>query len=219
MQRGDCRTEQKFPVFSRVFAPAARFVRMRLPKSGTLRYERASALILLVFSGGSILDALLRIAQLAGTDANPLLHALTAGVPLLIAIGVWTLLRKQKELSGTCFVAFMVAVLVGWISPYPSVPISWYLGIGLIMWSMRLGQSLLMWVGTSLLVLAAGAQFKLIDSSGALFLPFVITVPLFLGAAAYFQFNQVRTQADEIDLDAADSAQLHLKRYGRLPTE
>ena len=192
---------------------------MRSSTSGTLHYERASALVLLVFSVGAILDAVLRILQWAGTEANPLLHVLTAGIPLLIASGVWTLLRKHKDLSGACFVLFIVAVAVGFTALYPSIPISWYLGAGLVMWSMRLSQNLLMWVGTSLLVLAAGAQFKLIEYDGALFLPFVITVPVFLCVAAYFQFSQVRTQAQELDLDAAESVELHLKRYGRLPND
>lgn len=219
MQWGNCRTEQNFRVFSRVFVLTVRFVGMRASTSGPLHYERASALVLLVFSGGAILDAILRIAQLAGTGATSLLHTLTAGVPLLIAAGVWTLLRKHKDLSGACFVMFIVAIAAGWISLYPSIPISWYLGAGLVMWAMRLSQNLLMWVGTSLLVLAAGAQFKLIDYSGALYVPFVITVPVFLCVAAYFQFNQVRARTQDLDLDAAEAAELHLKRYGRLPND
>ena len=192
---------------------------MRSSTSGPLRYERASAFVLLVFAGGAILDALLRIALLAGTDVNRLADLMLAAVPSLISLGVWTGLRGHRELVRTCLAMLLAAIAIGWVSLGSALPISWYLGVGIVIWSMRLGQNLLMWVGTSLVVLAAGAQFNLIDYGGALYLPFVITVPVFLGAAAYFQFNQVRAQAQELDLDAAESEELHLKRYGKLPND
>ncbi|GAA1498304.1 hypothetical protein [Paeniglutamicibacter kerguelensis] len=188
-------------------------------KTGSIRYERASALILLVFAGGSILDAIFGIAHLAGSFGFWPIQFMAAAIPLLIATGTWVALRNQKELSGACFIMFAVAFPVWFVEIASVIPVSWYLGAGLVMWSMRLGQNLLMWVGTSLLVLAAGAQFHLINYTGAMYLPFVITVPVFLCVAAYFQWHQVRAQAQEIDLDAQEKAELHLKRYGRLPNE
>ena len=192
---------------------------MRTSKTGSIRFERASALILLVFAGGSILDAIFGIAHLAGPGSFWAIQFMAASIPLLIATGVWVALRTQKELSGACFVMFLVAFPAWFVEVASAIPVSWYLGAGLVMWSMRLGQNLLMWVGTSLLVLAAGAQFHLINYTGAMYLPFVITVPVFLCVAAYFQWHQVRAQAQEIDLDEQEKDELHLKRYGRLPNE
>lgn len=184
-----------------------------------LRFERASALILLVFAGGAILDALLRASQLVPGGGLFALLLSTVAVPVFISSAVWIALRFHKELSGACFIQLIVSLAAGVAGLASTVPMNWYLAIGLILWSMRLGQSLLMWVGTSLLVLALGAQLGVIDSTGTLYLPFVMTVPAFLGVAAYFQWHQVRAQAQDVDLDAAEKSDLHLKRYGRLPNE
>ena len=192
---------------------------MRTSKSGPIRHELASALVLLVFAGGSILDAILGIAQLAGPGPLAAIRAMAATVPLLVATGVWVVLRKHREFSGICFATLALAFPAWFVEFASPIPVSWYLGAGLVLWSMRLGQNLLSWVGTSLLVLAAGAQFHLINYSGAMYLPFVVTVPVFLCAAAYVQWHQVRAQAQDIDLDEQLGDELHLSRYGRLPAE
>lgn len=175
----------------------------------------ATALVLLVFAGGSVLDAILRATSRYSPAAGMLPQLLLAAVPMVIAIGVWICLRGRQGLSGSLLLQLLLAIGVGVLTMGSALPLSWYLGIGLVPWAMRLGRSLLMWVGTSLLVLAGGAQFGMIDFSGVLFLPFALTPPLFLGAAAYYQWHQVRHSQLETDIDAEQSAQLHRNRYGR----
>jgi hypothetical protein len=112
----------------------------------------------------------------------------------------------------------LLGIVVGVLTMTSALPLSWYLGIGLVLWAMRLGLNLLTWVGTSLLVLAGWAKFGLIDFTGVIFLPFVLTPVLFLGAAAYFQLHQVRhQQQEEADPEAEQARELHLNRYGREP--
>ncbi len=176
-----------------------------------------TALVLLVFAGGSVLDAILRATSRYSPAAGTLPQLLLAAVPLFIAVGVWICLRGRKGLSGSLFLQLLLAIVLGVLTIGSALPLSWYLGVGLVLWAMRLGRSLLMWVGTSLLVLAGGAQFGMIDFSGVLFLPFAATPPLFLGAAAYFQWHQVRHGQPETDTDAEQAAELHRNRYGREP--
>ncbi|RAX49781.1 hypothetical protein DQ353_08095 [Arthrobacter sp. AQ5-05] len=185
--------------------------------AGRPRPGSATALVLLVFAGGSVLDSILRATSRYSPAAGMLPQMLLAVVPMFIAIGVWICLRGQKGLSGSLLLQLLLAIGVGVLTMGSALPLSWYLGIGLVLWAMRLGRSLLMWVGTSLLVLAGGAQFGMIEFSGVLFLPFTLTPPLFLGAAAYYQWHQVRHSQLETDSDAEQSAQLHRNRYGREP--
>ncbi|MGB9036725.1 MAG: hypothetical protein WCC45_19615 [Paeniglutamicibacter sp.] len=174
-----------------------------------------TALVLLVFAGGSVLDAILRATSRYSPAAGMLPQLLLAAVPMFIAMGTWICLRGRKGLSGSLFLQLLLAIGVGVLAMGSALPLSWYLGIGLVLWAMRLGRSLLMWAGTSLLVLAGGAQFGMIDFSGVLFLPFALTPPLFLGAAAYYQWHQVRHSQPETDIDAERSAELLRNRYGR----
>lgn len=178
----------------------------------------ASALVLLVFAGGSVLDAILRAISRYTPAAGILPQVLLAGVPVLIVIGTWLCLRGRRDLSAHLLLQLLLGILVGILTMWSALPLSWYLGIGLVFWSMRLGTNLLMWVGTSLLVLAGWAKFGLIDFTGVLFLPFAATPVLFLGAAAYFQLHQVRhQQQEEEDPEAEQARELLLNRYGREP--
>lgn len=178
----------------------------------------ASALVLLVFAGGSVLDAILRAISRYTPAAGILPQVLLAGVPVLIVIGTWLCLRGRKDLSVHLLLQLLLGILVGILTMRSALPLSWYLGIGLVFWSMRLGTNLLMWVGTSLLVLAGWAKFGLIDFTGVLFLPFAVTPVLFLAAAAYFQLHQVRhQQQEEADPEAEQARELLLNRYGREP--
>ncbi|MFL4473258.1 hypothetical protein ACIPVK_04610 [Paeniglutamicibacter sp. MACA_103] len=177
----------------------------------------AGALVLLVFAGGSVLDAILRTTSRYSPAAGVLPQALLAAVPMFIALGAWACLRMRKDLSGHLFLQMLLGIAIGILTMRSALPLSWYLGIGLVLWAMRLGVNLLMWVGTSLLVLAAGAQLGLISFSGVLFLPFAATPVLFLGAAAYFQLHQVRHQQQESNPEADLASELHRKRYGREP--
>ncbi|WP_411732649.1 hypothetical protein [Paeniglutamicibacter sp.] len=178
----------------------------------------SGALVLLVFAGGSVLDAILRTTSRYSPAAGMLPQVLLAAVPMFIAIGAWVCLRSRKDLSGQLLLQLLLGIVIGILAMRSALPLSWYLGIGLVLWAMRLGLNLLMWVGTSLLVLAAGAQFGMIAYTGVLFLPFVATPVLFLGAAAYFQLHQVRhQQQQEVDPEADRASALHRKRYGREP--
>ena len=171
-----------------------------------------SALVLLVFAGGSVLDAILRAISRYSPAPGVLPRLLHAAVPLFIAIGhVGVACAGTRTLPGPVL-QVLLAIAVGLLTMDSALPLSWYLGIGLVLWAMRLGLNLLMWVGTSLLVLAGGAQFGLIDFTGVLFLPFVLTPPLFLGAAAYFQWHQVRHRQPETDLETEQANELHLQR-------
>ena len=177
----------------------------------------AGALVLLVFAGGSVLDAILRTTSRYSPASGFLPQVLLAAVPVFIAIGAWVCLRGRRDLSGHLLLQLLLGVAVGILTMSSPLPLSWYLGLGLVLWAMRLGLNLLMWVGTSLLVLAAGAQFGWISFTGVLFLPFVLTPALFLGAAAYFQLHQVRHQLQDEDPEAERAGELHRKRYGREP--
>lgn len=178
----------------------------------------AGALVLLVFAGGSVLDAILRFTSRYSPAAGMLPQMLLAAVPTLIAIGTWVCLRMRKDLSGHLLLQLLLGIAVGILTMSSALPLSWYLGIGLVLWGMRLGLNLLLWVGTSLLVLAGWAKFGLIDFTGVLFLPFVATPVLFLGAAAYFQWHQIRhQQQEESDPEADRARDLHRNRYGREP--
>lgn len=179
--------------------------------------ELSSALVLLVFAGGSALDAILRVVSRYSPSPVALPQVLLAAVPALIAIGVFICLRGRRELGGTMVIQLFLGVLVGVLGAGSALPLSWYLGIGLALWAMRLGVNLLTWAGMSLLVLAGGAQFGLVQYSGVLFLPFALTAPLFLGAAAYFQWHQVRHRQLEHNLDAEPSREILRLRYGRDP--
>ncbi len=179
--------------------------------------ELSSALVLLVFAGGSALDAILRITARYSPSPGALPQLLLAAVPALIAIGVWICLRAKRELSGTMVLQLFLGALVGVLAMGSALPLSWYLGVGLALWAMRLGVNLLTWAGMSLLVLAGGAQLGLVEYSGVLFLPFALTPPLFLGAAAYLQWHQVRHRQLERDLDAEPAQELLRQRYGRDP--
>ncbi|MDR7359812.1 hypothetical protein [Paeniglutamicibacter sulfureus] len=129
----------------------------------------ASALVLLVFAGGSVLDAILRAISRYTPAAGILPQVLLAGVPVLIVIGTWLCLRGRRDLSAHLLLQLLLGILVGILTMWSALPLSWYLGIGLVFWSMRLGTNLLMWVGTSLLVLAGWAKFGLIDFTGGPF--------------------------------------------------
>jgi hypothetical protein len=188
---------------------------LTLPRTGP---GHAGALVLLVFAGGSVLDAILRATSRYSPAAGFLPQMMLAAVPMLIAIGTWACLRGRKDLSGHLLLQLLLGIVVGVLTMTSALPLSWYLGIGLVLWAMRLGLNLLMWVGTSLLMLVGWAKFGLIDFTGVIFLPFVLTPVLFLGAAAYFQLHQVRhQQQEEVDPEAEQAIQLHLNRYGREP--
>ncbi|MBV1779913.1 hypothetical protein KRR55_12410 [Paeniglutamicibacter sp. ABSL32-1] len=179
--------------------------------------DHAGALILLVFAGGSVLDAILRTTSRYSPAAGFLPQLLLAAVPLFIALGAWASLRNRRDLSGHLLLQLLLAIAIGILTMRSPLPLSWYLGIGLVLWAMRLGVNLLTWVGTGLLVLVAGAQLGLISYTGVLFLPFVATPALFLGAAAYVQWHQVRHRQQEADPAADLASELHRKRYGREP--
>ena len=184
-------------------------------KSRALGPGQSIAMITFTFAGGSVLDAILRITA-RYSSADPLLpHLLLAAVPMLIAAGLWVALRGRKELRGIMVLQLLLAASVSVISFRSALPLSWYLGIGLIIWAMRLSTNLLMWVGTSLLVLTAGAQFGMIAYEGVLFLPFVITPVVFLISAAYFQWHQVKNQQPERDSALTAANELHRSRYGK----
>lgn len=177
----------------------------------------SSALVLLIFAGGSVLDAILRAIYHYSPAPGQLPVLLLAAVPVFIAAGLWICLRGIKSLAGTSLLQLLLAAAVGVVTMASTLPLSWYLGIGLVLWAMRLRHNVLTWVGTSLLVLAAGAQLEMISFSGVLFLPFVLTPPVFLGAAAYYQLHQVRHTQVEADFESEQSIELHRNRYGREP--
>lgn len=177
--------------------------------------EVSSALVLLVFAGGSALEVILRITSRYSPSPGMLPQLMLAAVPGFIAVGVWICLRRKKELTGSMLLQLLLAVTVGILGMGSALPLSWYLGIGLTLWSMRLGVNLLTWVGMSLLVLAGGAQLGLVQYSGVLFLPFALTPALFLGAAAYFQWHQVRHRQLETDPETEPTQELYRRRYGR----
>lgn len=179
--------------------------------------ELSSALVLLVFAGGSTLDAILRVVARYSPSPVAFPQLLLAAVPVLICLGVFICLRGRRDLAGTMAVQLFLGVLVGVLGTGSTLPLSWYLGIGLALWAMRLGVNLLTWAGMSLLVLAGGAQFGLVQYAGVLFLPFALTAPLFLGAAAYFQWHQVRHRQLEPDLDEDPAREILLRRYGGNP--
>lgn len=172
--------------------------------------------ILTVFAAGSVPDAVIELMAGSGSETSFGVRAAAIAVPVLIALAVAFVLRRQREIRGALILHVVVAAALGLATAGSLAPASWYLGAGLVLWAMRLGRNELMWVGTIVLVLCAGVQFGMLPASGGGHVAVGVLVPLILLGAAVFGWWQLRAGGDTV-APASAADELHRSRYGKLP--
>lgn len=189
---------------------------MTSPASPLHSPARIGTLILTVFAAGAVPGAVAELLAGSDLDGHAGLGAAVAAVPVLIALAVWFVLRRQKEIRGALILHVVVAAALGVATAGSVAPLSWYLGAGLVLWAMRLGRNELMWVGTVLLVLCAGVQFSMLPATGFGYVAVGVLAPLILAGAAAYSWWLLRTGGDIVQ-EASAADELHRSRYGKLP--